>query len=135
MKHQPSPTEATSTPATAGPSMRAALTIDEFSAMALGKSSRVTISMTNDCRVGMSKAFTTPRPAAMAMTAGTVTTCATVRLPSSSASTIADVCVASSTRRRSSRSAAAPPSGLSSRTGSWPHRPTSPSSSAERASR
>ena len=135
MKHHPSPTAATRTPATAGPSMRAAFTIDELSAIALGRSSRVTISMTNDCRVGMSNAFTTPRPAAIAMTAGTVTRWATVRLPSSSASTIAEVCVASSTRRRSTRSAAAPPSGLSSSTGSCPENPTRPSSSAERASR
>ncbi len=45
----------------AGPSSRAALTIDELSAMALGRSSRSsTIWTTIDCRAGMSKALMRP---------------------------------------------------------------------------
>ena len=60
-KHHPSPTAAMSTPAIDGPSRRAPLTIDELSAMALGRSSRSsTISTTNACRAGMSKALMSP---------------------------------------------------------------------------
>ena len=55
------PSVATSTPAMAGPTMRAPLSIDEFSAMALMRSSLPTISITKVCRVGRSIEFTTPR--------------------------------------------------------------------------
>ena len=48
-------------PATAGPTIRAALKIAELRATALPMSSRPTISMTNDWRVGMSTAFVQPR--------------------------------------------------------------------------
>ena len=47
-------------PATAGPTRRAPLTIDEFSAIALTRSSAPTISTMNDWRAGISNALTTP---------------------------------------------------------------------------
>src|SRR6266404_5732404 len=67
-KHQPSPILATRIPATAGPTTRAPLNIEEFSAMAFIRSSLPTMSIRKDCRPGISKAFTTPsRPARMKM--------------------------------------------------------------------
>ena len=51
-------------PAIAGPTMRAPLNIDEFSAMAFIRSSRPTISTMNACRAGISNALTTPSNAA-----------------------------------------------------------------------
>ncbi len=59
-KQPVSPTVATSTPATAGPRMRAALNAAELSAMPLGRSSRPVRSITNDCRAGRSNVFTMP---------------------------------------------------------------------------
>jgi hypothetical protein len=62
MKHTPSPAAAMRSPATAGPTNRAPLTIDELSAIAFGRSSRSSIISTrNACLAGMSKALTTPR--------------------------------------------------------------------------
>jgi hypothetical protein len=55
------------TPAAVGPSKRALLTSDELSAMALGRSSRLTSWTTSDWRAGMSKALTIPRLKATAM--------------------------------------------------------------------
>ena len=52
---------ATRIPATAGPIMRALLNMEEFNAMAFIRSALPTISTMNDCRAGMSKAFTRPR--------------------------------------------------------------------------
>ncbi len=47
-KHQPAPTNANTMPAIVGPRMRAVLNIAELSAIAFIKSSRPTISITND---------------------------------------------------------------------------------------
>ena len=61
MKHQPSPTAAMITPPIDGPMIRLPFTIDEFSAMAFGRSARSsTISTTNACRAGVSKALMMP---------------------------------------------------------------------------
>jgi hypothetical protein len=50
-----------SAPAAAGPIRRAALTMDELSAIALGRSARSsTIWTTIDCRAGMSNALMSP---------------------------------------------------------------------------
>ena len=49
------------TPAAAGPRMRPALNMALFRPTALGTSSGPTISMTKDCRVGMSIMVTMPR--------------------------------------------------------------------------
>jgi len=61
-KTQPGPTTATARPAMAGPIRRAELNAAELSETALVRSRRGTISPTNDCRAGMSKAVATPRP-------------------------------------------------------------------------
>ena len=60
-KHQPSPKAAISTPPIDGPRMRLPLTIVELRAMALDRCARSsTISTTNDCRAGVSKALMIP---------------------------------------------------------------------------
>ena len=56
-KQTVTPATPITSPATAGPTMRAALNIAELRATALATSSRPTISMTKACRVGMSTAF------------------------------------------------------------------------------
>ena len=61
------------TPAMAGPITRAPLKIIELSAIALGKSSRPTISTTKVWRAGMSKAVTRPLTAARMITYSTRT--------------------------------------------------------------
>jgi hypothetical protein len=55
------PHSASVTPATAGPTTRAALNVAELSAMALTRSSRGTSSAANACRTGISTALTRPR--------------------------------------------------------------------------
>ena len=61
-KQMPSPNAATVSPARAGPTRRAPLNMAELRAMALVRSCfRSTMSITKDCRVGMSKALTKPR--------------------------------------------------------------------------
>ncbi len=60
------PTEAMIAPPIAGPMTRAALTTTLFRVTALLMSAGPTISMTNVCRLGLSMAVTTPKPAAMA---------------------------------------------------------------------
>jgi hypothetical protein len=54
------PTAAISPPAAAGPSTRAVLKLALFRPTALATRSGPTISLTNDCRAGMSKAVATP---------------------------------------------------------------------------
>ena len=61
-KQKPSPTRPTTRPAIDGPTSLALLNIKEFRAIAFPRSSLCsTISMTKDCRVGMSTALTEPR--------------------------------------------------------------------------
>ena len=61
-KHTPSPVRAIRTPAIEGPIILAPFTMVEFRAIAFPRSSRFsTISTTNDCLAGTSKAFTHPR--------------------------------------------------------------------------
>ena len=55
----------------AGPTTRAPLKIEEFSAIAFGKSSLTTISTRNACRIGTSNAFTTPTRNAMRISSHT----------------------------------------------------------------
>jgi hypothetical protein len=116
-KHHPSPIAPTSTPATAGPMIRAPLKIDEFSAMAFGRSSRPTISTTNDWRAGMSNAFTTPSAAPNANRCGTRMRPVSVSAARANASAIAVVWVARRIRWRLRRSATAPPIGARRNTG------------------
>ena len=60
------PTTAISTPATAGPMTRALLKLALFSPTALATRSGPTISLTNACLAGMSKAVTQPSSRARA---------------------------------------------------------------------
>ena len=60
------PTAPITSPAAAGPAMRARLKIALFSAMALGMSAWPTISVTNACRVGLSTTVARPSPKASA---------------------------------------------------------------------
>src|SRR3546814_11371270 len=78
---QPSPIAAISTPATAGPSIRAALKEAEFSATAFARSSSLTRSDTNACRAGASNAVTQPTNNAKPYTCQSYTTPARVSRP------------------------------------------------------
>ena len=65
-KHQPAPTAAISTPARAGPKIRAVLNRLELSATAFGSSSRPTIWNVRFCREGASNTSAVPVSAAIA---------------------------------------------------------------------
>ena len=125
----------TSTPATAGPTIRAPLNIDELSAMALIRSFRPTRSTTNTCRAGMSNAFTVPSSAAIANRCHTATRPVSVSPASVPASSIAQVCVAMMIRRRSPRSATIPPTVARRKTGICAAKPVIPSSADDPVSR
>ena len=58
---QAAPATVISTPATAGPTVRASWKLPEFSETALRTSRCGTISLTNVCRVGLSTTVTRPR--------------------------------------------------------------------------
>ena len=96
------------TPATAGPTMRAALNEAELSATALPTSSRPTSSTTKDWRTGWSTALTKPRMSASAHTCQYWTAPVQTRTASNTAWQRYVVWLAMSTRRLCSRSAAAP---------------------------
>jgi hypothetical protein len=66
-KHMAMPTCAIRTPAIEGPMMRAQLKAELLSEIAFIKSSRLVISITNDCRAGMSKAIVIPPRTARTM--------------------------------------------------------------------
>ena len=95
-------------PATAGPTTRAALNIEEFRAMALTRSSLPTISTMKDWRVGMSKALTTPSREASAITFQTAIVCVQYRIASANACSMESVWVSTTMRRLSLRSATTP---------------------------
>ena len=130
-KHQPSPTAATSRPAIAGPTTRAPLTIEELSAIALLRSSRPTISTTNDWRAGMSKALTMPRQVARTKTCHTRTWPLRVSTASVSGSNIEIDWVRMRMRRRSARSATMPPMVAKRKTGARVANDVTPSRAAE----
>ena len=97
------------TPAMAGPTKLAPVTIDVLSATALPRFSRPTISTTNDWRVGLSTAMTAPRSAASTKTCPIRTWPLRVRDASTNASVIAEHWVMTSNVRRRYRSASSPP--------------------------
>ena len=74
--------------------MRAPFTMAELSAMALIKSCWPTISTTNACRAGMSKAFTRPRHEATTMISHTLMWPSRVSAERTNANNMAEVCVA-----------------------------------------
>ena len=104
-------------PAAAGPVMRAELPTALVSATALGTSSGPTISSTNAWRAGSSTTVTKPSATASPNTIQTCTTPVSTMSHITTASTAIDVCVTSSTLRRSKRSATAPPQSPNSNTG------------------
>ena len=113
MNAQPVPTEASSTPAMAGPTMRAMLNDVEFRPTALDRSRSPTSCDTKVWLAGPSKAVTQPSSRANAYTCHSATTPASVNTPSVNASTNIADCVAMRMRRRSKRSAAEPVKGSS----------------------
>src|ERR1035438_9131972 len=123
--------DATNMPAMAGPMMRAPLNMEEFKAIAFSRSSLPTMSIRNAWRAGMSNAFTTPRPAAIAIICQTWMRPDSVSSASTVARTMEAICVPMTTRRRLLRSATMPPIGAMMNTGIWLAKPTVPSSNAE----
>ncbi len=105
----PVPINVMSTPATAGPTMRAALNIMEFNAIALANRSGPTISIVNDWRTGVSRAVTQPSANASTYTCHSCTTPPTSSSPRINPN---DAIATSETirmRRLSYRSASSPP--------------------------
>ncbi len=102
----PDPTQAMTAPATAGPTIRAALKEVEFSATAFDRSASPTSSDTKVWRAGASNAEAQPSRNANTQTCHNCTTPATVSRPSASASAPMAAWVPISSRRRSRRSAA-----------------------------
>ena len=103
------PTVLMRTAATAGPTMRAVLNTALLRATALDTSSGPTISMTNDWRVGLSTTVTHPATNTSAYTIHSSTTPVVTTRNMANASTAAVLCVITSTRRLSNRSAINPP--------------------------
>src|SRR2546430_11276441 len=89
----PTPATPINTPATAGPTIRAALNMDELSAIAFMRSSLPTSSTMNAWRAGMSNALTTPKNTASTMTCHVVTLPVHTSTASASASSICRACV------------------------------------------
>ncbi len=123
-------------PATAGPSRRAPLTIEELMAMALPRSRRSsTICTRKAWRAGMSKALTRPCTAMSTVISARLITPASVSAPISSACSARIACVHSSSLRRLRRSTQTPANGPIRNEMMLPVKLTSPSSSAELVSR
>jgi hypothetical protein len=130
-KHQAVPTVTNSIPPSAGPMTRAPLNIIELRAMALGRSSRPTISTTNDWRAGPSKALTRPRSAASITISHTCTIPANVSTARMKASTMAEACVTTIRLRLLTRSTTTPAHGETSSAGIAAANPTMPSINSE----
>ena len=127
----PSPTTASSSPATAGPTTRAALNTAELSEMALIRSSLLVIWITSACRPGMSKALITPSRPASASTCQTCTRPERVSAASAKACNMDRVCVTMTTFWREKRSAAIPPRGPRANTAICAQNQAVPSRSSE----
>src|SRR2546421_1156210 len=124
------PSKAMMRPPSPGPTTRAILKTDEFNAMALGKSSRPTISTTKACLVGISNELVRPNKLASTNTSQTCIWPLATRIHSTTACSIANDCVNKSTRRFGKRSARTPPNSESSITGKNCNAPTTPSNQA-----
>ena len=116
-KHSSTPTVAISTPAMAGPTMRAQCTITLFRLTAFTTRSGPTISITKLWRVGLSTALTTPRANTSANTVHGSTVPLAASAHSSTAGTTIATWVTISSRRLSKRSASSPPKAPNSRIG------------------
>ncbi len=130
-KHQPSPTHAIANPAIAGPTTRAPLKIEEFSAIAFGRSSFPTIWTRNAWRIGTSNAFTIPTRNAMTINSHSLINFVSVNPASTNARIIEMVCVAITPRSRSYRSPTYPPIDERNSIGTWLAKPNTPSSAAD----
>jgi len=104
----PTPAVPITTPAAAGPTIRAALNIDEFSAIAFIKSPLPTSSAMKAWRPGMSNALTMPKNSASTITCHVVTLPVHTSAASASASSICKACVHTMRRRLSTRSTTTP---------------------------
>ena len=111
------PTDAISTPAIAGPVIRAEFATALLSATALASLSRPTISSTNAWRAGSSTTVTSPSAIASPNTIHTLTTSVSTSNHSTIASSAMRAWVTSRTLRRSKWSATAPPHSPKSNTG------------------
>jgi hypothetical protein len=118
-------------PATAGPTVRAALKIEALRAIALSRSSRPTISTVNDWRTGASKAFTTPSRPASTNTCHTCTSPVRVSSARMAARSMATTWVMISSLCLGSRSASVPAMSEKSSTGSELAAATRPSNAGE----
>ena len=113
----PVPKPAIRTPAKAGPITLVRLIVMELSATAFGTASGGTSSGTSECRAGRLKAMLIPRTAAMASTAQSGACPPSTMKASRKAVSMWMLCVIISIRRRSMRSATAPPSRVKARIG------------------
>ncbi len=104
----PTPAAPINTPATAGPTIRAALNIDELSAIAVIRSSRRTSSTMNAWRPGMSNALTMPNSTASSITCQVVTRPVQTSAARARASSIWSACVQTMSWRLSTRSTTTP---------------------------
>ncbi len=121
-----------SMPATDGPTSLAALTIDELSAIAFGRSSRLsTISIRNAWRAGMSTALMSPWKMLSRTMWVTVIVPERAKAARSPDWIIASTWVTTSTRCRFHRSTHTPAKGARMKVGIWPVKLTSPRSNAE----
>ena len=134
-KHHPSPNAATRTPAIAGPTIRAALNIDEFSAIAFIRSSRPTNCDQERLPGRDVEGVDDPQQRRQGEDVPELHPPRERQPASAKARTIAAVCVAMMIRCRLRESARLPPSGESRNTGNWPAKPTRPRSTDEPVSR
>src|SRR5216683_3114006 len=130
-KHHPAPTSAIANPAIAGPTALAPLKIEEFSAMAFGKSSFPTICTKKACRIGTSNALTMPTRNAITIKFHLPIKWAHVNPASTNARSMVIVCVTITPRCRSKRSPTYPPSEDRKSIGTWLANPNTPSKAAE----
>ena len=96
-------------PATAGPTIRDALTMTLFRPTALARSSPPTISMAKLCRDGLSNTLMKPMAKASDQTIHSWTTPVATSRNMTRACAMKNACVAMRTRRLSNRSAMRPP--------------------------
>ena len=118
-------------PATAGPTTRAPLTMELLSDNAFIRSSRLVISTTNACRAGMSNAIATPPSAANTRMCQGRTSPRQTSTANANANSIMPLCVNSSTVRLGWRSATDPPHMENSSIGAELTAATMPSNSFE----
>ena len=129
------PNAAIAAAARAGPLARAMLNVIELSAIADPRSRRETSEETIACCAGAENALTTPSSSANTITVVAPAWSVSASTPRVALSTTAELCVTSSSRRRSKRSAALPDHGASTSTGMNVAKFRTPSRNAEPVTR